>query len=131
MGRKPSPADPKSNERVEENHVVARIAVGLVALLIAFFGVAFIIAGLEIADTPTCEDVLAGKELPREGECYDGSSMQRTIQVVLGIAAGGIGVLAVIPGFAYAIRSTRLKQWATMVAVAVALVVVSVILGEL
>jgi hypothetical protein len=111
--------------------MLGRIAVGLAALLIAFLGVAFIIAGFEIADTPTCDDVLAGKELPREGECYDGSSALRMVQTVLAVGAGGLGVLALIPGFAYAFRNIWLRSWVTMVGVAVALVAVYAIVGRI
>lgn len=110
--------------------MLARIAVGLAALVIAFLGVAFIIAGLEIADTPTCDDVLAGKELPREGECYDGSSTMRMVQTVLAIGAGGLGVLAIVPGFAFAFRNVWMRQWATMTGLAVALVALYAIAGR-
>ncbi len=37
----------------------ARVGVGLAALLIAFLGVAFVVAGADIAQTPTCKDVNA------------------------------------------------------------------------
>lgn len=110
--------------------MLGRIAVGLAALIIAFLGIAFIIAGLEIADTPTCDDVLAGKELPREGECYDGSSALRTVQTVLAIGAGGLGIAALIPGFAYAFRNIWLRKWLMMVGAAVALVAIYAIVGR-
>jgi hypothetical protein len=110
--------------------MLARIAVAIAALIIAFLGVAFIIAGLEIADTPTCEAVIAGDELPSEGECYDGSSTMRTVQTILAVGAGGLGILALIPGFAYAFRNTWLRQWMTLTGAAVVLVVIYAIAGR-
>ena len=111
--------------------MLGRIAVGLAALVIAFLGVAFIIAGFEIADTPTCDDVFAGIEEPREGECYDGSSALRMVQTILSIAAGGLAIAAIIPGFAYAFRNIWLRRWVTLVGIAVALVAIYAIVGRL
>ena len=72
-----------------------------------------------------------GKELPREGECYDGSSGMRMVQTVLAIAAGGLGILALIPAFAFAFRNIWLRRWVMMVGAAVALVAIYAIVGRL
>ena len=110
--------------------MLARIAVGLAALIVAFLGVAFVVAGTEINDTPTCKDVNAGIEQPREGECYDGSTARRALQTGLSIGAGAVGILALIPGLAYAIRRRWLFAFGAMVGVAVLLAIVYAIAGR-
>jgi hypothetical protein len=111
--------------------MLARVAVALTAVLLAFLGAAFVVAGVDIADTPTCKDVNAGLEQPRDGECYDGSTARRAGQTGLSIAAGVVGILALIPGLAYAIRRRWLLAFGVMVGMAVALAVLYALLGRI
>jgi hypothetical protein len=111
--------------------MIARIAVALAALVIAFLGVAFVIAGTEIADTPTCKDVNAGIEQPREGECFDGSTARRALQTGLSIGAGIVGILALIPGLAYAFTRRWLFAFGAMVGLAVTLAILYAIAGRI
>ena len=111
--------------------MLARIGIGIGALIIAFVGAAFIVAGLDIADLPTCKDVNAGVELPVDGECYDGSDARQVLQTLLCVGAGAIGVLAIVPGLAYAFRRKWLRVFGLMVAVAVGLGILYAIAGRI
>jgi hypothetical protein len=111
--------------------LLARIAVALAAVLIAFLGAAFVVAGVDINDTPTCKDVNAGLEQPRNGECYDGSTARRAGQTGLSVLAGVIGILALIPGLAYAIRRRWLLAFGVMVGLAVGLAALYALLGRI
>ena len=65
-------------------------ALAVLLFLLLLLGAAImIIAMVDIAGTPTCHDVRAGLAAPSDGECFDGSSAQKTIGVVLGFAGGG------------------------------------------
>ncbi len=109
----------------------ARVGVGLAALLIAFLGVAFVVAGVDIAQTPTCKDVNAGLAQPRDGDCFDGSKVRRAGQTGLSIAAGIVGILALIPGLMYAFRRRWLFAFGAMVMIAVALALLYGIAGRI
>jgi hypothetical protein len=67
-----------------------RILAVLVGLIFALFGVAFVIAAVDIGDAPLCEDV--GQAILAE-ECYDGSSTQKTIDLITGWPLGILGIL--------------------------------------
>ena len=111
--------------------MLARIAVGVGAVVVALAGVIFIVAGLDIADLPTCKDVNAGIELPVDGECYDGSDSRQVLQVLLCIGAGAVGVMAIVPGFAYAFHRKWLRPFGLMVAVAIGLGILYAIAGRI
>lgn len=108
-----------------------RVAVGLAAVLIAFLGVAFVVAGVDVAQTPTCKDVNAGIAQPRDGECYDHAPVRRGGQAALSVAAGAIAILALIPGLMYAFRRRWLFGFGAMVMIAVALALLYGIAGRI
>lgn len=109
----------------------ARVGAGLAAVLIAFLGVAFVVAGFDIAQTPTCKDVNAGIAQPRDGDCFNGGAIRRAGQTALSVAAGIVGILALIPGLVYAFRRRWLFAFGTMVAIAVALALLYGVAGRI
>jgi hypothetical protein len=110
--------------------VLLRIAVVVVSLLLAFTGAAFVVAAAEIADTPTCRDVNRGLAEPREGECFDGSTARRAVQVGLLGASGVLAVLTLVPAIAFAARGIWLRVFALMIGAAVLLFALYALAGR-
>lgn len=92
--------EPKSNGALRALAVV-------LALVLALGAAIMIIAMADISGTPTCEDVLAERAEPKDGECYDGSSTQKTIAVILGFAGGGVGAIGVLAALAFTFTGRR------------------------
>jgi len=105
-------------------------------VLVALIGVAFVIAGTDIADTPPCKEVNAaiesdpGSKLANADECYDGSTARRAGQAALSIAAGIAALLALIPGLAYAFTRRGIIPFGLLVGFAVGLAVLYALLGR-
>jgi hypothetical protein len=92
--------EPKSNGALR--------ALAVVLALVLILGAAImVIAMADISGTPTCEDVDAGRAEPKDGECYDGSSAQKTIAVILGFAGGGVGAIGALAALAFTITGRR------------------------
>jgi MFS family permease len=68
------------------------------------FGCAVMVAAMsDIGGTPTCHDVSIGTaDMPSGGECFSGSSLQRTIALGLGWPSGVIAGLAGLVALAFA-----------------------------
>jgi hypothetical protein len=91
----------------------------LLALVLAFACAVMIVAMIDIGGTPTCHDISSGNAaVPADGQCFSGSSLQKTISLVLGwpsgVIAGGTAVLAL--AFAITGRSGRRMLLATALA---------------
>jgi TRAP-type C4-dicarboxylate transport system permease small subunit len=75
-----------------------RIAALIAALIFAFAGAVMIVASLDLADGPLCEDVAAGTALPEDGECFDISSSMQTVKTVLTFASGIAAAVVFLAG---------------------------------
>jgi hypothetical protein len=75
-----------------------RIAALIAALVFAFAGAVMIVASLDLADGPLCEDVAAGTALPEDGECFDVSSTMQTVKTVLTFASGIAAAVVFLAG---------------------------------
>lgn len=108
-------------------------ALGVVlALALAFACAVMVIAMADIGSTPTCEDIFAGEaEIPADGECFDGSSGQKTASVVLGWPSGVLAGIAALLAlyFAGTGRSGRLLMQLT--GAAIVLGAASILVGSL
>ena len=90
-----------------------RLGAVILALVLAFGAAVMIVASIDIGDTATCDDVRSGEALPNdEGECFDGSSGQKTASLILTWPGGIVGALAALAALAYAIGGTR--AWASL-----------------
>ncbi len=111
--------------------MAGRVGVAIATLVIVFLGVVFVVAGVDIAQTPTCKDVNAGLAQPRNGDCFDGSKVRRAAQTALSIGAGVVAILALIPGLMYVFRRRWLFSFGAMVMIAVALALLYGIAGRI
>jgi hypothetical protein len=99
------------------------------ALALAFASAVMIIAMLDIGDTPRCDD-LAAIIAEQADECFDGSSAQKVITLVLGWPSGVLAAVAALLAlyFAGTGRQGRLLIQAT--AAAIVLGGLSILLGS-
>jgi hypothetical protein len=82
------------------SNVTRGLAVFLFLLLI-LGGAIMIIAMVDIAGTTLCSDVTPTFVAQHpDGECFDGSSLQKTIGVILGFGGGGVGLIAAVMAIA-------------------------------
>lgn len=111
--------------------MLKRVAVVIVGIVLALAGIVFVVAAAQIADTPTCRDVNRGVAEPRDGECYDGSTSRRAVQVALSGIAGLLGFAALVPAIAYGAREVWLRVFLAMAGAAVLLVLLYALAGRI
>ena len=100
----------------------------LLALALAFAGAVMIVAMAEIADKPTgLEDCLS---TPGCDEYFDGSSAQKAATLVLGFASGFFAAVGVLFSLYFAATGRRGRQLLWVVGVAIALGVLSIVIGS-
>jgi hypothetical protein len=107
----------------------------LIALVLAFGAAVMIAVAIDIGDTPTCddflEDVASGEiTLDLDDECFDGSSAQKAISVVLAWASGLVGAIAVIIALMFAFTGNRSGLLARVAGAAVVLGILSIVIGS-
>jgi hypothetical protein len=108
----------------------------LIALVLAFGAAVMIAVAIDIGDTSTCDDffddVASGQVVPDfDDECFDGSSAQKAISVVLAWGSGIVGALAVVIALMFAVTGTRGGLLARVAGAAVALGVLSIVIGSI
>jgi hypothetical protein len=108
----------------------------LIALVLAFGAAVMIAVAVDIGDTATCDeffdDVASGEVVPDlDDECFDGSSAQKTISVVLAWASGIVGIVAVLVALMFAVTGTRGPLLARAAGAAVVLGVLSIVIGSI
>ena len=75
-----------------------RVGAVIAALIFAFAGAVMIVAALDLADGPLCEEVARGEALPEDGECFDIDSTMQTVKTVLTFASGVFAAIVVLAG---------------------------------
>jgi hypothetical protein len=109
-----------------------RLLAIVLALALAFAAAVMIIVAVDIGDTATCEDVRAGEALPNdEGECYDGSSTAKTIQVALAWPSGVLAGLAALVALYFAVTGLRSRLLLQLTGAAIVLGALSILIGAL
>jgi hypothetical protein len=108
----------------------------LLALALAFGAAVMILVAIDIGDTATCdeffEDVASGQLVPElDDECFDGSSGQKAVSVILAWASGVVGAVAALIALLFAITGTRGGLLVRLAGAAVALGVLSIVIGSL
>jgi hypothetical protein len=108
-------------------------ALAVVLALVLILGAAImIIAMADISGTPTCEHVEANPaDLPADRECFDGSSVQKVIAVILGFAGGGIGAIVALTAFAFTFTGRRGRLVLVLTGLAVVLSGISIGVGSI
>ena len=99
-----SPPPPlHTSERDEKAGGGWRALAVILGLALAFACAVMVIAMADIGSTPTCESILAGEEqVPADGECFDGSSAQKTASLVLGWPSGVLAGIAALVALFFA-----------------------------
>ena len=107
----------------------------ILALALAFASAVMIIAMADIGDTPRCDDTAAVRaEILKEGpdaECFEGSSAQKTISLVLGWPSGVLAGIAALFALYFAATGRRGRTLLQLVAVAVVLGALSIGIGSI
>lgn len=120
----PPPAAPTDDGKASGG---IRALAGLGAIVIGF-GAAIVIAVMvDLGSSPICEDV-GGALAPTE-DCYDISSTAKPISLGLGWAGGIIGVLAALALLRVAFTGVGGRLAAQLSGAAVALSVLSIVIG--
>ncbi len=105
----------------------------LIALVLAFGAAVMILVAIDIGDTATCDDfpTLSLEEQLADPECFDGSSAQKAISVVLAWASGIIGAIAVLVALMFAFTGNRGPLLVRLAGGAVALGILSILIGSI
>jgi hypothetical protein len=129
----PAPPPPPPTAPTEETASGGWRVLGVVlALALAFACAVMVIAMADIGDTPTCDDVLSGKAaVPSDNECFDGSSTQKTISLVLGWPSGVLAGFAALFALYFAATGRRGQTLLQLVAVAIVLGALSIGIGSI
>ena len=93
----------------------------VLALALAFACAVMVVAMGEIADTTPCDEVRSTADLTDEGECFDGSSTQKTISLVLGWPSAVLAGIAVLIALYFAVTGRRGRLLLTVTGAAIVL----------
>lgn len=134
----PAPPPPPGHSSAEDRKASRgmRALAVLIALVLGFAAAVMIAVAIDIGGTSTCDqlfdDVASGEvTLDFDDECFDGSSAQKTISVVLAWLSGILGVLAVIAALALAIRGTGGRRLAQLAGAAIIVGGLSILIGSI
>jgi hypothetical protein len=108
----------------------------ILALALAFACAVMIVAMSDIGSTPRCDDPAAVAEEALENpgeeiECFDGSSAQKVATLVLGWPSGILAGIAALLAFFFAATGRRGRLLLQLTGAAIALGVLSILVGSL
>lgn len=105
----------------------------LLALVLAFASAVMIIAMADIGSTPRCDDPAALAEAIAEGEdeCFDGSSAQKAISLVLGWPSGILAGIAALLALYFVATGRNGRLLMQLTGAAVALGILSILIGSI
>lgn len=104
----------------------------VLALALAFASAVMVIAMGDIGGTPTCDDVLSGEAaLPSDNECFDGSSTQKTISLVLGWPSGVLAGIAALVALYFAASGRQGRMLLQLTGAAIVLGGLSILIGSI
>ena len=128
----PPPAPPGTGDSGKASGGMRALGV-LIALVLAFGAAVMIAVAIDIGDTSTCDDFasLPVEEQLEDNECFDGSSAQKSISVVLAWGSGIVGAIAVIVALMFAATGTRGPLLARVAGAAVVLGILSILIGSI
>ena len=132
----PPPTEPPGTPAGVESEKKAsgglRAGAVVLALVLAFASAVMIAVMVDIGDSPTCADVASGEAtLGDDLECFEGSSFQKTIALVLGWPGGALLGVATLLALAFAIRGRGGRLLGQVAGAGVALSVLSIVLGSI
>jgi len=109
-----------------------RIGAGLLALVLAFACAVFVSVMVQLGDTATCDDVLAGTAQPNsDGECFDSSNTLKTVSLILGWPGSILAGVAALLALAFAVRGRGGRPLLVAIGGAVVLIALSMVFGSI
>ena len=131
----PPPPPPPGRAPVDEDKAGGgwRALGVLLALALAFACAVMVIAMVDIGGTPRCDDPAGIAEALAEGEneCFDGSSTQKVLTLVLGWPSGILAGIAALVALYFAATGRRGRLLLQLTAAAIALGVLSIVIGSI
>jgi hypothetical protein len=131
----PPPPPPPGRAPVDEDKAGGgwRALGVLLALALAFACAVMVIAMVDIGGTPRCDDPAGIAEALAEGEneCFDGSSTQKVLTLVLGWPSGILAGIAALLALYFAATGRRGRLLLQLTAAAIALGVLSIVIGSI
>ena len=127
----PPPAAHEAVDREDRASGGRRALAVVLALALAFACAVMFVAMGEISDTTPCDEVRSAADLTDEGECFDGSSTQKTISLVLGWPSAVLAGLAALLALFFAATGTRGRLLMTVTGAAIVLGGLSIAVGSL
>ena len=107
-----------------------RILAVVLALALAFVTAVGVMVMVDIGDTATCEDVLAGKaDFNDDNECYDGSDTEKLAGLVFGGLGTALAGVATLLALAFAVTGRGGRRLITVIVVAAVLLGLSLLIG--
>jgi hypothetical protein len=110
-----------------------RVLAVILFLALAFACAVMVIAMGDIGDTPRCDDPAAIAEAVAEGEteCFDGSSAQKTITLVLGWPSAVLAGIGALLAIYFAATGLRGRLVVAITAAAIVLGALSILIGSI
>jgi hypothetical protein len=105
-----------------------RVVGVLLAPVLAFGCAVMLVAMSDIGGTPTCEELKAANGV---GECFSGSSLQKSITLGLGWASGALAGVAAVAALAFVITGWRGRLALQFAAVGIVLGGLSILIGSI
>lgn len=107
-------------------------ALAVILFVVLLVGAFIVIAAMvDISSTPTCHDVELHLAAPKDGSCFDGTSLQKTVSVILGFAGGALSAIAAILALAFAMTGRRGRLVAILAIAAIVLSGISILVGSI
>ncbi|HLM30153.1 MAG TPA: hypothetical protein VK326_00655 [Solirubrobacterales bacterium] len=125
----PPPPPPPTTE--ERGGAGWRVLAVILALALAFACAVMVVAMVDIGDTPTCDDVLSGEAaVPSDGECFDGSSTQKTITLILGWPSAVLAGIAALVALFFTFTGRQGRLVLQLTGAAIVLGALSILIGS-
>jgi hypothetical protein len=108
-----------------------RVLAVILALALAFACAVMVVAMVDIGDTPSCDDVLSGEAaVPADGECFDGSSTQKTISLILGWPSAVLAGIAALVALFFTFTGRQGRLVLQLTGAAIVLGALSILIGS-
>lgn len=123
-------ADAPTTERTKAG-AGARVLALVGALVLAFAAAVAILAMLLIGDTTPCADVTGPADLNDDGECFDGSSLQRVVALIFGWPGAILVSISVLLALGFTITGRGGRRLIAVAVVGAVLFGLSILVGSI
>jgi hypothetical protein len=102
----------------------------LLFVLLVFGCVVMFVSMADISQTPTCHDVQFNGATPNDGQCFGGTSLQKTLSLTLGFSSAALAGIAAVLSVLYAISGRRGRLMVTLAVAALVVGALSIVVGS-